>query len=133
MIGSYLNQRAASSRYWNEYVQTMPREKLDRWHLQRIQRLIKFAYNHTSLYRKLYDAAGFKPEDIRTWDDFHRKVPYTDKPDYVGDQQTGRVTGRAHDGSGTVPERDESEPFAAQALDAQHMLYYFQTTGTTGQ
>jgi phenylacetate-CoA ligase len=91
----------------------MPREKLDQWHLQRIQRLIKFAYDHTSLYRRLYDQAGFKPEDIKTWDDFYHKVPYTDKPDFVRDQR--------------------EQPFAAQTMGQEHMLYYFQTTGTTGE
>ncbi len=126
MIRPFLNPRAASNRHWNEYVQTMPRAKLDQWHLHRIQRLIKFAYDHTALYRRLYDQAGIKPEEVKTWDDFFYKVPYTDKPDFVQDQQgTGGQQGRG--GFQTRPY------FAAQALDQQHMLYYFQTTGTTGQ
>lgn len=90
----------------------MPREKLDALHLHRIQLLIKHAYNNTSFYRKLYDKAGIKPEDIRTWDDFYHKVPFTDKPDLIADQ--------------------EDKPFAAQALPDSSSHQYFTTTGTTG-
>ena len=36
-------KRAAESPYWNEYMETMPREKLDQLHLRRLQRLVKYA------------------------------------------------------------------------------------------
>src|SRR3990172_6783355 len=50
------SKRAAASPYWNEYMETMPREKLDQLHLRRIQRLVKYAYE---------------------------KIPTIDKPDVV--------------------------------------------------
>src|SRR3989337_814291 len=96
MIDSYYNSHTGASRHWNHHTQTMPREKLDALHLHRIQLLIKHAYENTSFYRRLYDQAGMKPEDIRTWDDFYRRVPFTDKPDLIQDQ--------------------EAKPFAAQAI-----------------
>ncbi|MDO8690100.1 MAG: phenylacetate--CoA ligase family protein [Dehalococcoidia bacterium] len=113
MVRSFVYPKAAGQRYWNEYLQTMPREKLDELHLKRIQRLIKFAYDNSAMYRRLYDKAGLKPEDVRTWDDFHHKVPFTDKPDYMADQ--------------------ELSFFAGEALPPEYRQYYFQTTGTTGQ
>ncbi|MDO8688614.1 MAG: phenylacetate--CoA ligase family protein [Dehalococcoidia bacterium] len=112
MSGDLVTPAARANRYWNEYTQRMPREKLDAWHLRRIQLLMKHAYDHTSLYRKLYDDAGIKPEDVRTWEDFYYRVPLTDKPDFVSDQL--------------------ERPFAAQAVPAELMHCYFQTTGTTG-
>lgn len=112
MIKDLLTPTASANRYWNEYTQRMPREKLDAWHLRRIQLLMKHAYEHTDLYRRLYDAAGIKPEDVRTWEDFYYKVPFTDKPDFVKDQL--------------------EKPFPAQAMPNELMHCYFQTTGTTG-
>lgn len=106
------NPRLAERRYWDEHWQTMPRERLDEIHLRKIQKLIKFAYDGTPFYRRLYEGAGIKPEDIRTWEDFYHRVPFTDKPDFMTDQ--------------------EGRPFAAQALALDHVLHSFQTSGTTG-
>jgi phenylacetate-CoA ligase len=106
------NPRVEQSRYWDEYWQTMPRERLDEVHLRKIQRLIKFAYENTAFYRRLYDRAGLKPEDIKSWEDFYHKVPFTDKPDFMADQ--------------------EDKPFASQALPTEYILHSFQTSGTTG-
>ncbi len=45
---------------------------------QALQRMIQHAYEQTALYRRLYDAAGVHPEDVRTWEDFAR-LPTVDK------------------------------------------------------
>ena len=39
------------------------------------------------MHRRLYDAAGVKPGDIVTWDDFYERLPITDKSDYLADQE----------------------------------------------
>ena len=106
------NPKARDSRFWNPYTQTLPRRQLDEIHLRKIQLLIKYAYDRTSFYRKLYDQAGFKPEDIRTWDDFYHKVPLIDKTDLVQDQAT--------------------QGWAAAALPDEYVFHQFQTGGTTG-
>ena len=125
MIRPFHNPRLAARRYWDEYWQTMPRERLNEVHLRKIQKLIKFAYVSTPFYRGLYERAGIVPEDIRTWDDFYRKVPFTDKPDYMVDQERGGAIDRAQGGF-------EARPFAAQGLGMEHILHSFQTSGTTG-
>jgi phenylacetate-CoA ligase len=102
-------------RYWNKATQTASREELDAVHLAKIRRMVAWAYEHSPLHRRVYDDAGVKPGDIRTWDDFHHRLPFTDKPDYVADQ-----------------ERSESG-FGGTALDARHWQQYFHTTGTTGR
>lgn len=112
MTESIYSPGAAASKLWNPYTQTMPRKQLDALHLRKVQLLLKYAYERTSFYRQLYDRAGFKPEDIRTWDDFHHKVPLTDKPDLVREQQ--------------------SHPFAVAALPQEYFFHQFQTGGTTG-
>ncbi len=113
MIRPFYNSRVAEQTYWDEYWQTMPREKLNEVHFQKIQRLIRFAYQNVPFYRRLYDKAGLKPEDVRTWDDFYHKVPFTDKPDFMTDQQ--------------------ENPFGIQGLGMEHILQSFQTSGTTGE
>jgi phenylacetate-CoA ligase len=100
-------------RYWNRSTQTAPREVLDRRHLERIRVLIAWAYEHSPLHRRLYDAAGVKPSDIQTWDDFHRRLPFTDKPQYLAHQDEDGIGGLA------VPRED--------------LLQFFHTTGTTGR
>lgn len=102
------------NRYWNRHTQTAPREVLDELHLERIRNLVGWAYAHSPLHRRIYDDAGITPADIRTWDDYHHRLPFTDKPDYVADQE---ATGA----------------FGGLALERSHWQQYFHTTGTTGK
>ncbi len=110
-----LHRPSSVDRYWNRPTQTAPREVLDRWHLERIQHLIGWAYDNSPLYRRLYDNAGVKPSDIRTWDDFHHRLPFTDKPHFLADQDR------------------EPSGFGGLAMAPEQMQMYFHTTGTTGR
>lgn len=101
------------SRFWNAPTQTAPRKVLDAMHLERIRHMVGLAYKNSPLHRKIYDAAGIKPEDIRTWDDYYHRLPFTDKPDYMQDQ--------------------EEHGYGGLALDNRHWQQYFHTTGTTGR
>ncbi len=113
MIPVY-NPRSRRSPVWDESV-FMPREQLDELHLRRLQRAVKYAYEKTPFYRKLYDEAGLKPEDVRSLEDFQHKVPRFDKPELVGDQES------SPDGFGVL------------ATDLSHGGYYYETSGTTGR
>lgn len=84
---SHFTAQAARSAYWNEYMETLPRAKLDALHLRKLQLLVRYVYDHSPFYRRKYDAAGIKPEDIRSLDDFKRKVPFTDKKEFLQYQQ----------------------------------------------
>ena len=75
-----------SSNYWNEHLETMPRHRLDEYHLKRVQAMLKYAYEYSPFYRRHYDRAGVRPEDIKTLDDFLQKVPPVDKPDLIAAQ-----------------------------------------------
>ena len=102
-------------RYWNKATQTAPREQLDAMHLERIRHLVGWAYEHSPLHRRIYDEAGIKPGDIRNWDDYHHRLPFTDKPDYMADQDAA------------------ASAFGGVALGQEHWQQYFHTTGTTGK
>lgn len=112
-LGTF-SQRSLASNYWNEYTETMPRERLDALHLKRIRKLLTYAYEHVPFYRQLYDKAGFKPEDIRSLEDFDAIVPVIDKKDLVEAQQVSPPWGEA------------------VALSDDSNLYRFQTSGSTG-
>lgn len=102
-------------RFWNKPTQTASREQLDAIHLAKIRHLVGWAYENSPLHRRIYDEAGVKPSDIKTWEDFHHRLPFTDKPDYMEDQER----------SGTG--------FGGVALGPEHWQQYFHTTGTTGR
>jgi len=106
--------KSLASKYWNEYTETMPRERLDAIHLRRIRKLIAYAYEHVPFYRQLYDKAGFTPDDIRSLDDFNAIVPVIDKKDLVEAQQVNSPRGDA------------------VALGDESSLHQFQTSGSTG-
>ena len=111
---SPFSQKSLASKYWNEYTETMPREALDAIHLKRMRKMLAYAYERVPFYRQLYDNAGFKPEDIRSLDDFNRIVPTIDKKDLVEAQQVNPPWGNA------------------VALPEDFSLYRFQTSGSTG-
>ncbi len=66
--------------FWNKEVETLPREKLREIQLERLKKVVKYAYEKVPYYRKKFDEAGFKPEDIKTLEDI-RYIPFTSKAD----------------------------------------------------
>ncbi|MBI5908595.1 MAG: hypothetical protein HY848_01360 [Betaproteobacteria bacterium] len=61
----------------------MPRDKIDALHLSRLQGLVHYVYERSPFYRKKFESIGLKPEDIRTLEDYKRKVPLTDKSEFI--------------------------------------------------
>jgi phenylacetate-CoA ligase len=109
-----LSPEALASPFWNRLTETMPRAKLDALHLQRVQALAHYAYENTPFYRQKFDAAGLKPSDIRTLDDFKRKVPITDKSEFIALQQ-------------------QRPPYGdTLALPPEFVAHHCETSGTTG-
>ena len=99
---------------WDETWQRMDRERLDAIQLARIQRLVEYSYERVPFYRRLYDRAGFSPAAIRTWDDFHKRVPFTDKPDIVADQE------------------ERGALFGLESTPRELRAWFHRTSGTTG-
>ncbi|WP_377412161.1 phenylacetate--CoA ligase family protein [Polaromonas aquatica] len=114
MKSSVLGPEAAGSPFWNRRTETMPRAQLDALHLQRLQALAHHAYDHTAFYRRKFDAAGIKPSDIHSLDDWKRKVPLTDKSEFIQLQQ-------------------ERPPYGdTLALPPEFVAHHCETSGTTG-
>jgi phenylacetate-CoA ligase len=67
--------------YWDPNMETMPLEKLKKLQLEKLKYIVNYAYNASPFYRRRFDEAGVKPEDIKTFDDFKKKVPIFRKDD----------------------------------------------------
>lgn len=111
---SALSPAAMKRPFWNQHTETMPRAQLDALHLQRLQALVAYAYEHTPFYRRKFDEAGLKPSDIRSLEDFKRKVPITDKSEFIGLQS-------------------QHPPYGdTLALPMDLVAHHCETSGTTG-
>ncbi len=65
---------------YNDEYETMPREALEAIQLRRLQQTVERVYNTVPFYRKKFDEAGVRPEDIKSLDDLKR-LPFTTKQD----------------------------------------------------
>jgi phenylacetate-CoA ligase len=74
------------SPYWNEELETMdPEERDQKVILPKLQAQLKYAYEMSPFYRKKWDKAGIRPEDIRSLDDFEQ-IPFVKKDEIRQDQ-----------------------------------------------
>jgi phenylacetate-CoA ligase len=69
--------------YWS-------RDRMQAWQLARIKTLVAHAYTHIPFYRTRYQAAGFNPGDLRSWDDFHR-LPTVSKAEVIANFPHGML------------------------------------------
>ena len=65
---------------YNEEFETLPREVLEALQLKRLKQVVQRVYHTVGFYRRAFDEAGVKPDDIKTLDDLKR-FPFTTKQD----------------------------------------------------
>lgn len=100
--------------YWNAERETMDPAEREALILQRLVSQIEYAYNRLPFYRRLYDSHGVKPEDIRSMDDFTKRVPTVTK-DMLREDQA------------------EHPPFgAATGVGNEDIVRVYASSGTTG-
>ena len=66
--------------YWNREIETMERERMLDLQLERLKKQVAFVYDNVPFYRKMFDAAGMLPGDIKSIPDLE-KLPCTSKTD----------------------------------------------------
>jgi len=72
--------------YWNRALETMNlEEREERVILPKLRAQLAYAYEHSPFYRGKWDAAGVKPQDIRSLEDFE-KMPCVTKEEIRRDQ-----------------------------------------------
>ena len=63
--------------YWNPKIESGSKEALRALQLEKLKRVVRYAYERTGFHRRRFDAVGFHPDQLRTWDDFRRVPPMT--------------------------------------------------------
>ncbi|MBE6639371.1 MAG: phenylacetate--CoA ligase [Ruminococcaceae bacterium] len=89
--------------------ETLPREEIERIQLERLQETVARVYEKVEPYRAKMDAAGVKPEDIKTLQDL-AKLPFVTKQDM----------------------RD-NYPFGLFAVEREKLVRIHASSGTTGK
>ena len=59
-------------KYYDPEIECMPRPELEAMQLERLQEMVRYAYDNTVYYKRSFDEAGVKPEDIKTLKDLEK-------------------------------------------------------------
>lgn len=65
-------------KYWDEELETMPREKLEQLQLELLKEELLFSYENSPYYRMTFDKAGTDPRGVKSLEDI-RSFPFTNK------------------------------------------------------
>lgn len=66
-------------RVWNEKMELLSREEIQKIRLRRLKKQLKYCYTHSEFYKRKFDDIGLRPEEIKTWEDFRKIPPLMDK------------------------------------------------------
>lgn len=80
-----------NNKYWEEEIETMPREQLRELQLQRLKKTVSIAAN-SPYYKKVFQEHGITADSIRSIEDI-RKIPFTTKADMRANYPFGLVAG----------------------------------------
>lgn len=80
---------------YNEKIEKIDRESMQKLQLERLQKIVKYAYENVTFYKNKYDSVGVKPEDIKTLRDIEL-LPFITKDDLRANYPYGLV-GRSTD------------------------------------
>jgi phenylacetate-CoA ligase len=64
--------------YWNEEIETMPPDKIEKIESEKLRRQISYVYAKSPFYKKKFDEAGIDPREITSVRDLPR-LPFTTK------------------------------------------------------
>jgi phenylacetate-CoA ligase len=94
-------------------LETMPRDELLQYQLDLLRKQMAYVYERSPMYRRKFDQAGVRPEQIKTLDDVQR-IPFTTKEELRKSQEQYPPFGDFH------------------CIPTEEGVRVFQTTGTTG-
>lgn len=75
----------SESRYLEPEIETAPRQRLRALQQERLVAQVRHAYEASPFYRRKFDGAGVRPEQVRTLEDLTR-LPFTTKDELKQDQ-----------------------------------------------
>jgi len=93
----------------NPEIETLPRDQLAVLQLEKLQKIVRHAYDNVDHYKKSFAEAGVTPDDLETLDDY-AKFPFTVKDDLRANY-----------------------PFGMFAVPREEVLRVHASSGTTGK
>jgi phenylacetate-CoA ligase len=80
-------------RYYNEKMERMLQSKeMADLQCAKIRKQVRYVYENSPYYRSRFEEAGVEPDDIRTLEDFRRRIPLFDKKAHQASQMESFVT-----------------------------------------
>jgi phenylacetate-CoA ligase len=73
------------SPYWNPKNETLPRDELRALQLYKLRNLSEWAYARSPFHRRRFDAAGYRPAQLKTLDDL-RRIPLMTREEWMASQ-----------------------------------------------
>lgn len=67
-----------SNNFFQKETETASLDSIRQYQLEKLKQIAKYVYSANSAYKKLFDAAGVNPEEVKTFDDIE-KFPFTNK------------------------------------------------------
>ncbi len=102
-------------KFWNPVLETLPRGRIRDLQFRKFKKIFAWGYEKSKFHRGLYEKAGIKPEDIRSFEDI-RSIPTVEKS-MMRDIQ-----------------RKDPFPYGdALCVPLDEVSEFRQTSGTTGQ
>lgn len=95
--------------YWNEKFETMQKDELEAFQLEKLKETVAWVYEKVPYYRARFEEYSISPDDIQTLDDLSR-LPFTIKSDLR-----------------------ENYPFGLFAVPPQECVRIHASSGTTGK
>jgi len=62
--------------YWDERLECISPESLQEIRTLKMQKHLRYAYQNSPFYKKVFDEVGLRPEDIKCLEDYSRRVPF---------------------------------------------------------
>ncbi len=100
-------------KFWAEEIETIGRDELEEYQLEKLKAQIELAYEKSPYYRETFDASGVSPKDIKKLDDI-RKFPILTKQ--------------------TIRDRQDKKPILGDlvTVDEEQVVFISSSSGSTG-
>ena len=100
-------------KYWAEEIETIGRDELEEYQLEKLKSQIELAYEKSPYYREAFEKTGVSPHDIKTLEDI-RKFPILTKQ--------------------TIRERQNKKPILGDlvTVDEEKVVFISSSSGSTG-
>lgn len=81
-------------RYLSEPIETMSRKGLEELQFRKLRSFLDAVYQKNIFYKEKFDKVGVRVEKINSLDDFRKFIPFSNKKEFLQDQENFPIYGR---------------------------------------